>query len=373
MREVRVHRKHVHQSFFPASIAALLRAMERLAIAAEMPSVRIKEWLSPGNGSVVQLSPTFTVFHAAAALHMNMDAASAKLYWFDPPPVGDVLPVERRKAVTAETYDGFVTACRAGLASTVHVYASIPAAPSPLEGRAERVPAGGAEGVGASSTSTGRHKALQDVFVQQLRRRDKGPDGKPRCVLCGPDFVALPHTPAEAAHVIPWERPIADVLEAGLLSPWDVRNGVLLCHACHTQFDAHLWHVGPDDRVVVADALLEAADESVRRYWEPRNKRRLVRPLPPNDASWPLPQTWAVHARGVGAKQEKRHAKSFPCDACGHLCKSARGVKQHKAVGACGRHVRQVFVTPHLRRRGGGAAGGGPAGSGPRGGAGGSP
>ena len=351
-------------------IAALIRG---LVLASALPEVRVKEWLSPGLGSFVQLKPTFTAFHAAAALRVGVPTEAAKVYWFDPEASGDVLPVERRKAVTATTYDGFVAACRGGHASTVHVYASIPAAPSPLQGRAAAVPAAGAEkGVGARSTSTGRLSGFQNLFKEQVRQRDVGPDGKPRCVLCGPDFPGLPHTPPEAAHVIRWERPIADVKEAGLLSAWDVRNGVMLCKACHTQFDAFLWHVGPDDRVVVANALLDADDEVVRRYWAKRNGRRLVRPLPPHDASWPLPPTWAAHARGVGAKQKKRHAKDFPCDVCGHLCKDAQGVKQHKDMGACGRHARQVFVTPRRRRRGGGAGHAPPAPA-PRGGAGGSP
>ena len=318
---------------------------QRLFAATTLPSVRVKDWLVPGRDSVVQLSPSFTVFHAAAALHVNVVADVAKLYSFDE-------QLAERRKVTADTYDAFVGDCRAGRITTVYVFASAGGGSPPLDGRPAAARGGAGRSAGGS-TSTGRPTTLQNSFVLQLFRRDGGPKGESRCVLCGPEFVALPHTPSEGAHIVRWDAPIADVLAAGLFWAWDVRNGVLLCKACHTQFDKHLWYVGPDDQVVVAAALLEAADEGVRTYWTVRNGRRLVRPLPPKDASWPLPQTWAVHARGVDGARKRRQAKTFACDVCYHLCKNAKGVQQHKAKGACGRLLRPVFVTPRRPRRGG--------------------
>ena len=125
-------------------------------------------------------------------------------------------------------------------------------------------------------------------------------------------------------------------------------NGVMLCRVCHTAFDRSLWSVSHLGSVVVSDALLSAADDDVRSYWLARNGRRLKTPA--SLVHWPLAKTWAFHAAGCVAARELRHTKpKFPCDACGKLCKSPRGVTQHKSSSSCAQNCtarRPVMMTP---------------------------
>ena len=319
--------------------ASLLRSS--LAQTPELPWVVAKVLYGHHQGPV-QLRPQFDSFYAACAA-ATISSSSAKLYYFDPAEV----VISRRNPINAETYKYFLGDAMRGKRHTVHVYEPVePDAASPPD-----APPLGLPSLPDESKSTGSRRSgpLQTEFCSVVRLRD----GKV-CVLCANNYSSTDWP--DAAHIVPHGASAKTTSTAGLLSAWDVRNGVMLCRVCHAAFDRFLWSVSPLGVVVVSAALLSAVEDDVKSYWLERNGRYLKTPA--SLENWPRPQTWAAHAAGCVTAQALRHTNpKVSCDVCGKLCKSDRGVAQHKLSPRCAQNARlerPVMFTPKAygKRRG---------------------
>jgi hypothetical protein len=263
----------------------LLREFKKLSFLVSLPQVRVKEWLSHGDGAFLQLRPTFSAFRVDAAQLADLDTDTAKLYVEARAPGGGPARAEK---LTESSYEAFVARCVNGDRPAVFVYEPVAAANLPPQDGGGR-PAGarllrGAKAGGLPPQSVGgRSSQQQDEFRASLLRRDGT-----MCVLCGPGR-AFELRNVEAAHIVPQGSP-SDVLDRyGLTSLWDTCNGVMLCGLCHEVFDQHLWYVDGDGKAVVSGVLLENDDGGVRKYWGERAGKALTAA----PAHWPAAATWA--------------------------------------------------------------------------------
>lgn len=84
-----------------------------------------------------------------------------------------------------------------------------------------------------------------------MRREASGAaESDPSCALCGGE------SDVQAAHIVPQSSSEADLVATELYDFYDIRNGFLLCDQCHDFFDAGLWSVDAERKVVLSEALI---------------------------------------------------------------------------------------------------------------------
>lgn len=322
--------------------------MEDVAIALSFPIVEARAWLST-SGVGVRLLPSFSSFYVAVINALAINSA-ARLYWFP----NESSPISARRPVLDDaTFSAFRDAWSEGLRPIVWAYtppsadstrspeqlpAAAPAPPLPTA-----VPIATPVAKSASSAGT-RSSAQQREFRSSLETRDQ----KSFCVACERAG------PAEAAHVLRRgsRQPLLE--SAGLLSAWDVRNGVMLCSICHLYFDKFFWCVGVDGLVVVSQALLSY--DELRDHFSPLVGRPLRHAV--DDVNWPRELTWACHRQLFEAARVQRHADygvdKLVCADCGSLFLTSRAWKYHiDEKAACEKRIRdgrKVLWTPLERR-----------------------
>jgi hypothetical protein len=128
----------------------------------------------------------------------------------------------------------------------------------------------------------------------------------------------------------------------GLLSAWDVRNGIMLCSVCHFYFDKFLWCVGADGAIIVSEALL--SDEERRGHFAPLVGSALRHAV--GNVNWPCDRTWAHHRQLFEAARDERHRRqagnTFPCDVCGTLFPTSKSWEKHVTTRtACEKRIRE--------------------------------
>lgn len=162
-----------------------------------------------------------------------------------------------------------------------------------------------------SSGGSSRDSSVQADFASGVRMRDGA-----QCIVCS-DADAL-SVELQAAHVVPLSGPRAEQWQAaGLSSPNDTRNGLMLCVSCHWFFDRGLWCIDPVDRrsMLVTQALAQRRPEWLTRHGQ------LVRCATPFHPDWPTQQTLQVQFAFMQGQTEERHAeqaaKRFECPYCG--------------------------------------------------------
>ena len=272
-------------------------------------------WLAH-SGVSVRLSPSFRSFHETIVSALDLPA-TARLYWF---PDERCVIAERQLLKDDDSLVRFRAERVRGQCSVVWAYHppaaggpispdDAPVALPPASSPAERV---------ASSAGT-RDSHQQREFRASLETRD----GKNCCVACGATC------PTEAAHIVRHRAAQALVREAGLLSTWDVRNGFMLCHSCHLFFDKHLWCVGENGKVEVAEALL--ADTECGPHFRPLVGVELRHNA--GDCNWPAAATWRCQRQLFVAAREKRHQErtdsKLVCDDCGTPFARSSTFKHH--------------------------------------------
>ena len=309
-------------------IAAAGRSLvEELAIAMSFPEVEARVWLST-SGVRVKLPPSFSAFSLAVVNSLVVDP-DARLYWFP----DERSPISDRRPIRDEaTFAAFRGAWRGGLRPIVWAYTPPPpplpgdeASRSPDQPPVAALPAAATPARSASSAGT-RDSTQQREFRSSLEARD----GRSLCVACQ---IA---GPAEAAHLLRHRSSPLILASAGLLSAWDVRNGVMLCSVCHFFFDNFLWCVGADGAIIVSEALL--SDEERRGHFAPLVGSALRHAV--GNVNWPCDRTWAHHRQLFEAARDERHRRqagnTFPCDDCGTLFPTLKSWEKHVTTGtAC--------------------------------------
>jgi len=171
-----------------------------------------------------------------------------------------------------------------------------------------------------SSTSSSRDSSVQADFASGVRMRDGA-----QCIVCSDAGVMS--VELQAAHVVPLSGPRAEQWQAaGLSSPNDTRNGVVLCVSCHWFFDRGLWCIDPVDRrsMLVTQALAQRRPE-----WHTRNGQH-VRCTTPFHPDWPTQQTLQIQFAFMQNQTAERHAeqaaKKFECPYCGRRYASGTSV-----------------------------------------------
>lgn len=183
------------------------------SFSSEMPFLRIKDWLNPGNVAVVRLCVSFSVFLASATVHVGA-SLPARMFWYDE---------ATRMEVTASNYAAFFSLCcgESRRAMDLYVFSSAD----------KRSPPGTPSVVGGTvkSRSSSSSCPMQEEFRACVMNRDGL-----ICVLCRatPNVLLL-----EAAHIVPFESSIGDCMRYGLPAVNEVRNGIMLCKVCHYLFD----------------------------------------------------------------------------------------------------------------------------------------
>jgi hypothetical protein len=306
-----------------------------------LPEVEVRAWMAR-SGAKVRLLPSYPHFHRAATGALALPETS-RLYWL---PNEFSAIADRRPIADAGSFKIFRDEWVGGRRPTVWVYPlpdapGAPASPEELPFAPPQVQSP----VPASKSSVGtRDSRMQREFRASLMDRD----GKESCVACGAS------KPLEAAHIVRHKAPRSLARAAGLRTTWDVRNGVMLCHLCHLHFDNHLWCVGADGKVEVAEALL--ADTDCEPHFRPMIGKELRHV--PGDRDWPAPETWRCQAEQFRAAREKRHKeraeREFECPDCGSLFKAHRFFLHHvEEQGACAARIRlgkKRFWTPAEKR-----------------------
>jgi hypothetical protein len=161
------------------------------------------------------------------------------------------------------------------------------------------------------SSADSRDSSVQADFANGVRMRDGA-----QCIVCNdPTMFSVE---LEAAHVVPLKGARSDQWQAaGLSSPNDTRNGLVLCVTCHFFFDKGLWCIDPIDRctMLVTDALAAR-----RAEWSTRHGQ-VVRHVTPFHPDWPTQQTLQVQFNFMHSHTAERHAeqakKKFECPYCG--------------------------------------------------------
>ena len=328
------------------TVAAGRSLAEDLAIALSFPNVEARVWLSV-TGVSVKLLPSYSSFFFAV-INTLVVGPAARLYWFpdERSPISD-----RRPLCDEATFSAFRKVWSAGLRPIVWAYTP-PSADTPPSAESSRsldqppsaaLPVAVAPAKPASSGGS-RDSGLQREFRSALEARD----GKSSCVAC------RKAGPAEAAHLLRRGTAPPILASAGLLSAWDVRNGVMLCSVCHFTFDKFFWCVGADGTIVVSEALL--SDEERRGHFAPLVGSALRHVV--GDVHWPRDATWALHRQLFEAarhnEQLLRLASKFVCDDCGALFQTSGSWRYHAEVeAACSmrtRKGRKQLWTPLERR-----------------------
>lgn len=190
----------------------------------------------------------------------------------------------------------------------------------------EQLPAGeaaaaaGGGGTDGAASSSGRSSVQQSAFREAVLRRDAD-DVDPHCALCSSI------SDVQAAHIMPLKRRDESTFEEGLdaalkaaelSSLYDTCNGFLLCDQCHDFFDAYLWSVDSELKVVVSDALAanvpdRAAFKGKQLFADAPASPVAVRHRPP-------PGVWAWHLKAFEKATTSRRAeaklKLFDCSRC---------------------------------------------------------
>ena len=267
---------------------------------------------------------------------------TARLYWFP----DERSPISERRPIRDEaTFSAFRNAWSGGLRPIVWAYTppSAEASLSPDQLPVAALPVAATPAKPASSAGT-RDSGQQREFRCSLEARD----GKSLCVAC------RNAGPAEAAHLLRHRSSPSILASAGLLSAWDVRNGIMLCSVCHFSFDKFLWCVGADGRIVVSEALL--SDEERRGHFAPLVGSALRHVV--GDVHWPCERTWAHHRQLFEAARVERHRlqadSKFACGDCGALFQTLRSLEHHGEVKtSCEKRIREgrrQLWTPLERR-----------------------
>ena len=288
----------------------------------------VRLWARPGFFSA-KLHDDFDTFRANVAAAVRADCATIKLYYFP----GSVLIAERIAIADAASLRAFASARR-----EVWVYESAhdgPPSPDEDPGALPDAPP-----LAPSARSSGRSSQQQKCFRAALLRRDGA-----ACVLCGLADNVGGKSRLEAAHVVAVSTPARILDGIPILSIFEPQNGIVLCGDCHHWYDRHMWHVGTDGKVCVADALLHRTE---CERWAALHGRALRQPRPPLDSCWPPPHYWAFQEQlclaAAAARAEVVAGRPFFCDVCGARAASQRGLARHK----CG--TDQHVYTPLLVR-----------------------
>jgi hypothetical protein len=325
--------------------------LEQLVLATSLPDVVVKEWLHPGDGKCVRLLPSFDAFLKSACDHVGV-TSPAKLYLL--PNSNDL---SSRRILDRGMFNEFCRKCQIQGAPTVYVFGYTTDAtakgvkvPSPdkLPGFDEETPADRPRRPTGSGVSPGSSRSRDSQQQRGFRFACTLRDGE-RCVLCerGSGYAL------EAAHIVPQGTKDTDVLRAaGLFTPWDVRNGIMLCKECHVMFDFpnFLWCVRPGGKVEIAKALTE--DEKFSERFGPLNGKVFA-----GKEGWPAEKTWQFQANLFDAAAAERAAsreeKPYSCATCGNRFKTAVTLLNHlsrdRGRKACGNAVgsgKRVFHTP---------------------------
>lgn len=205
-----------------------------------------------------------------------------------------------------------------------------------------------------SVTSSRRSSAQQSDFRNALLLRDAASGGDVHCALCG-SVSAL-----QAAHIIPQRRPDQFTSEdgglssamaaAGLVTVYDPRNGFLLCDQCHDFFDAYLWTVDAEQKVVLSNALVSNVPSlagCAGRQLFPEDATASIAYV----ANRPMPSVWAWHYQTFIKTTEVRHAKKvtmkmFDCRKCRRRYVKSGSRDAHEATCTAARVPAANFFTP---------------------------
>jgi 5-methylcytosine-specific restriction endonuclease McrA len=305
------------------------------------PRLTVRDWFVPRAATIKQ-PRSYAICVAAARVALGA-SPSCRLYWFPA-----AVEVSQRQALRDEaSFARFQAYCHAAMAPELWVYdeTATGKAGSPATEPAVATPQ---QPAAPSATSgSARSSGLQANFRDMVCSRDGD-----TCVFCGSS------SNLEAAHVVARDSPRAILAVAGLLSPWEPTNGILLCSTCHKYYDRSLWRVHPDGTVEVAQSLLDRPDADAEHF-----RRLHGRPLrqPASEdllAAWPPPKRWAVQSQKFEAARELRHdmldANPEQCLRCGMLFVSADALTAHtRRPRACERRVergQRMFFTLLERR-----------------------
>jgi 5-methylcytosine-specific restriction endonuclease McrA len=237
--------------------------------------------------------------------------------------------------------------------------AATPAKVSPTKDQAPVVSLLSSPGAGSDAGSTAsprsrssagsRDSSVQADFASGVRMRDGA-----QCIVCNdPNVFSVE---LQAAHVVPLKGDRSDQWQAaGLSSPNDTRNGLVLCVSCHFFFDEGLWCIDPIDR---CSMLVTAALAARRSEWSTRHGQA-VRHATPFHPDWPTQQTLQVQFDFMQSHTAERHAeqarKKFECPYCGRRYASGtsvyltRHVREHAAANEPIGHW-TVFHTPAKKK-----------------------
>lgn len=336
--------------FSAGSLDDILSELRHLSLEMNLPEVRVGHFNTRGE-KFIKLRSSYAGFYRAVCLQLKTTSSDAKLYVYDESHAN-------RFKLTEDSYPGYLRNCINGTAkTTVFVYQKVdPAdANSPEHLLADTVERDGvaAPPVRGGTRTSGRSSNQQEAFRNGVIRRD----GTDMCVVCG--LVEIT-TEVEAAHVLELQSVTIEELDkCKLADANDVRNGIMLCTTCHGFFDAYLWYVDDDNKIVVADALLQCTDTRVRSFWLDRSQKFIRKPE--SDlylGFWPVPATWKFRERMFNAARTARHAAAdlaeaagkLKCPRCGNFLKAANlakhMVKNKKCAAAGGRNVFQTPIRP---------------------------
>ena len=212
--------------------------------------------------------------------------------------------------------------------------------------------AGGGGGAGGGAASSGRSSAQQSAFRHALLLRDAGGSKDACCALCGSV------SDVQAAHILPQGRSDqfsreesleTAMVAAGLASVYDTCNGFLLCDQCHDFFDAFLWSVDKDRKVVVSGALAAnvpaLAGFAGKQLFPDEEGASLV-----SVNNRPLPGVWAWHFEAYRKTTAARRAKAalelFACGRCQKRFVQQWRRDDHESVCLAAQVPAKHFTTP---------------------------
>ena len=290
------------------------------------PDVHVRQWLFT-SGVTVKLFSSYYIFHFAVVGALAV-SETVRLYWFpdERSCIDDRRPINDDASLVL-----FKEAWSGGLRPIVWAY-------TPIAGSGASSPAVcplavlAAPSTPVKRASTGTRDSRQQ---QEFRASLVARDGKNVCVAC------CQTCSTEAAHILRHGSSSSILSHAGLVSAWDVRNGIMLCSVCHLYFDKCLWCV-KEGVIVVAGALL--ADDELSRHFAPLVGMRLSHDE--GDINWPRELTWAHHRQLFEAAREARHAmqvdNAFVCHECGAMFKRHGSWKHHvESKDACDKRTRK--------------------------------
>ena len=295
------------------------------------PSVNVRLWARPGFFSAKLFDDDFDTFRASVAAAVSTNTAAIKLYYFR----GAVVIAERIAIEDTVSLRAFAASRRREV--WVYELTSVgPPSPDelPPDALLDEPPP-------APQARSGRSSHQQSCFRTAVQKRDGA-----ACVLCDLADDVGGKSRLEAAHVVAVSTPARILDEIPLFNIFDTQNGIMLCHDCHYWYDRHMWYVGSDDKVHVADALLLRAE---CERWAALRGRPLRLPLSlPQCAHWPPRHYWAAQQRlclaASAARAEHVAGRPFFCDLCGARAETKLGLRRHK----CGTD-RHMYTPLHAR------------------------